>query len=261
MKSLKQILFFLGSLTFALLVTVYLHELGHVIGLNIATGQRASIAFNPFQGAATTYTQQSMNQLQGLIVTGGGLFFGSFISLAFSLFVWYMFRSSWAAPFMLIGVLGSGLNALMMLIGTTINQPNDIGRLLELGASPIILICAGIILLLFSGMFLLLTLPYMGIKATTPLRERFLIFIGGMIPYLLCVLVYNYLKQPEKLAVYMTYTVWSLGLTFVAIFVTGWLQPMLLKIGPKKEVIINWPQAVYALLLGVVTLTTIFFIL
>ncbi|MCD4779181.1 MAG: hypothetical protein K8S27_01340 [Candidatus Omnitrophica bacterium] len=243
---IKKILFFFASLTLAVLVSVYLHEMGHVFGLKLATGQTATVTFNPLHGAVTTYANQSMTQAQARLVTGGGILFGALFGIVLGLAAWGLGRSLWSAPFLLVGVLSSGLNGLMLVIGTAINQSNDIGRLLSLGISPVLMFVFGLILLLICLGLFLMVLPALGITARTPLGERCLVLFSGVAPYLVSVMVYNYFKHPQKMVLYSLYCFFSVVSTFFAILLSQALQHCVQSPADGLRSELAWTHVIYA---------------
>ena len=243
---IKKILFLFAAVTFAVLMAVFLHEMGHALGLKIATGQAATITFNPLHGAVTVYANQAMTQAQAQLVTAGGILFGALLGIVLGLAAWRLGQPLWSAPFLLVGVLSSGLNGLMLVIGTAINQPNDIGRLLSLGVSPLLMFFAGLVLLLICLGLFLLVLPALGISARTSLGERCQIMFCALGPYLLAVMIYNFYRHPQKMVLYTLYCFFSVMSTFVALFLSQVLQPYFEKTAGAAQPELGWKHVLYA---------------
>lgn len=258
MNAGKVMMNFWGLSAFALIAAVLLHEAGHMLGLFLSEGKTAHLTFHPFQGARITYA--SSHSMSSSWATWGGPLGGSLLGGLVTAVFW-RFRSPLTAPFLMIGVAALGGNGLMLTVGALTSTVGDVTRLIALGVGREFLMGAGIIFLLAGfGLFFFLQ-PYWGMNKGDSLFKRCYIIIGGLLPYILCVLYYNLAYNAEALKNYLAYVTGSLILAFVAAVFLRFLDSMKFIETSKAAVEIRWGHALYSLVLGAASVILCYYFL
>lgn len=257
-NAIKLTVNFLGLSAFAFIAAVLLHEVGHMLGLFIAEGKTGHLTFHPFQGARITYA--SSYSMSSSWATWGGPLGGSLLGGLVTAAFW-RFRSHLTAPFLMIGVAALGGNGLMLTVGALTSTVGDVTRLIALGVGKGLLMGMGLIFLLAGfGLFFFLQ-PYWGMNKGGSLFKRCYIIIGGLLPYILCVLYYNLVYNAEAVENYLAYVTGSLILAFVAAVFLRFLDSMKFIETSKAAVEIRWGHALYSLVLGAASVILCYYFL
>lgn len=225
-SSLQEVSFFSGSAVFALLMAVILHELGHALALYLAEGELATISFNPFVGAVTSYQNPGaiLSTASARFISAGGVTLGSVLALLLSGPFLIRYFSLWTVPLAMVAVVSMAGNGMMLVLGSLMSNVGDVTRMVALGIPRWVLMFWGIFLLVLGLFFFLRVSPYLGLGPRVIFRRRCFILLVGLSPYVLCVLLYNFLYNVNKIGLYCVYVCAGLALGVAGVYVGGRLQ-------------------------------------
>lgn len=224
--ALQEVSFFSGSAVFALLMAVILHEMGHALALYLAEGQIASISFNPFVGAVTSYNNPGaiIPASSARFISAGGVALGCILAILLSSPFLIRYLDRWTVPLAMVSVVSLAGNGMMLILGSLVSNVGDVARLLALGAPRWALLSWGLFLLGLGLVLFLRVSPYLGLGPRVIFRKRCLILLGGLAPYGFCVLLYNFVHNIERTILYLIYVGAGLALGVAGVYVGGRLQ-------------------------------------
>jgi hypothetical protein len=108
----------------------------------------------------------------------------------------------------------------------------------------------GLMFLLAGFGLLFLLQPYLGMNRGDSLFKRCYILIGGLLPYILCVLYYSWGYNAEGLGNYLVYIAGSLLVAWAAAVSLRFLDSMKFIKASMAPVDIRWGHALYSFILG-----------
>ena len=193
---------FFGVSTVALIAAILLHEFGHLFALFLFEGKLGHLRFHPFAGASIVHVP--IHPQNVIFVTLGGVLIGGLLGGLITLSLW-KFRTPFLSSFLMIGVAALGGNGLMLVVGSLFSDVGDVSKLISVGLSKGVLLILGLSFLLLGFIFFLFLQPYLGISQDDRLLKRCSVFLGGLMPYSMSVLIYNRIFNVGALNDYVTY--------------------------------------------------------
>ncbi len=243
----RLIINFFGISAFALIAAVLLHELGHILALYITEGKIAHLAFQPFEGAKVIH--QSIRHENTAFIASAGILLGSLMGGLITASLW-KFRNSFFAPFLMIGVAAFGGNGLMLVLGSLTSSVGDVTKLIFLGIAKGFLFLLGLAFLLIGFILFFVLQRHLGINKSDSFLKRWYILAGGLMPYILCILIYNLVYNRERFEDYFIYVCGSIVLASGAALFAKYLDFLGFCTPSKTLVEIRWPHVIFSFVLG-----------
>ena len=198
-RLLKSTLLLLWSFVFGYNASTVLHELGHAIAYWITGGTVRRIIIHPFSwsycipGSVSEYPS---------FTTWGGVVFGTIMGLMLVALVW-----RWRGPYVILviitGVVSCIHNGGYLIYDCLTASDGDATILISYGTSKLLIIVVGLFMmgigLILAGMCLRL----IGIRSSDGVKSRILVLGGGLLPYLVVTLLYQWLYSVEELGMWV----------------------------------------------------------
>lgn len=219
--TLVRVLYFFFSAVFAFCVALYIHEAGHALMIKAVHGYFPKMSMNPLAGGYVSYYAAPATAAQRLAISSGGIVAGIIAGVACAgsgLAVW---RSVWAAPVILLGIVSLCVNALMLTAGYFLFATGDIHRMVGHGFPVWLATVLGLAGLAAGGWFLIGALPFFGLDSTSTLTEKYIVLGSGVVFYGVLVLAVAAARadaaelQKKFMYVAATLGVLSVGLVLV----------------------------------------------
>ncbi|MBZ0166782.1 MAG: hypothetical protein K8I00_08235 [Candidatus Omnitrophica bacterium] len=219
----KLALFFFFNAVFAFCAALFLHELGHAVMIKLIYGYFPQISINPMAGGYVSYYGAPASSTDQLWISSGGMILGLAAGLLCAGSGVWLWRSVWAAPVILLGIVSLSVNALMLTAGYFLFSSGDIHRMIAHGfplGGAVVLGLAG---LLFSGYVLMRALPYFGLDHTSTLPQKYLVLGSGVVLYGgLVLMVPVFTQDMPELVKKGTYVLTTLGVLAGGLFLVDW---------------------------------------
>ena len=251
-KHARSSLFLFGSFSFAWVITVIIHELGHAISMWATRGNVTKITINPL---SWSYTYYGSSPKYPIFTSAAGAGFGTLLGLLLLFFAYRSANLYWI-PIWLISVGAFLQNGGYYAIDILLGVDGDASRLLDLGISKPLLFGLSI-LMLIPGIILFVRLfPLFGLAPEDNFLTRFFVIGFGIVPYFALTVLYALINNPDDLLL-------RLSSFFAVIFFTlmvSWISmqyPNLVKPNFKKN--IKKHHLLYSMLLGILALTMPYF--
>lgn len=245
-STLRTSILIFGGFCIAYNLGTALHELGHAIATWLTGGTVYSISLNPFAWSWTSL--DGGEDSSPLFIAWGGVLFGVLFS-ALAAGIATLYRRPWLSPLYLLGGCALASNGIYLAVAAFADV-GDAGNLIQLGVPRFCVVGLGGLLLLLSCLWMSLIQPRIGIAPATSFRQRLFTLHLGVTPYLIAMLVYARLFNPEEIWMWVGYT----GLGFVAVTATATFGHLLrngnTKHLPLKTVQSTWPSSILIFLIG-----------
>lgn len=247
----KLALFFFFNAVFAFCAALYLHELGHAVMVKWIYGYFPKMSMNPMAGGFVSYYGVPASSTDQLWISSGGMLFGVGAGLVCALSGVGLWRSVWAAPVILLGIVSLSVNALMLTVGYFLFSSGDIHRMIAHGfplGGAVVLGLAG---LLLSGYVMMQALPYFGLDHTSTLLQKYLVLGSGVLLYgCLVLMVTVFTRDMPELLKKGKYVLTTLAVLGGGLFLVDWGLRRLP--GPRRTAqAVSWTQLGVSFLLAV----------
>lgn len=250
-ETFKIAILFSGASLFALLSSVFLHEVGHWLAVFLSTGQIAKIIFNPFSGGVTSYAAVAgASAFQLAFIGGGGILLGLPICLSITWATLVKFRHPSAAPFMMIGVASAACNGMVFIVGGILGNVSDVSKIVAFGVPNVLLMGLGVVILYIGLRLFACIMPFVGFLPNDSWQKRSVIVWLGLFPYGLGVLAYNYLFHRSSLGWYVCYVFVGMILVWTAVLLASFFSRRFPARAKSEIAPITWSHALFALGLG-----------
>lgn len=182
MDTIKSIIMFCGAISFGSLASTVLHELGHAVLCWAFGGTVERMVLNRYD---MSYVQINMQSGPAdMVMLLGGATIAVLIGLLM-VGVGLEIRSPYQLPFTIAGMFAFGVNGIYYMGWRDIDSGGDPAQLLYFHDFPGWLLT---LIALFFLLMLLLALPRMapllGIAPNTSIGKRWLVLLGGSLPFL-----------------------------------------------------------------------------
>jgi hypothetical protein len=241
----KPVLFFSGTAVIALLLSVFLHELGHATAVWLTEKQVARISFNPFAGAVIHYTTGGGTPAAARFVASAGFLLGGIYALLGAGLFLLRFQNRWTTPLAMVPAMFFSTNGFMLLVGVFFVKVGDTSRLLGLGVLKAELALVGIFLSLLGFLFFLLVSPWVALDPRVSIQKRYTIFLGGIAPYIAAVLGYNAFFNMARLWAYFVYVFIGVSLGLGALLLSGLLPRRVTASSAKPVGPLEWKHVIF----------------
>lgn len=212
-----------GSFALGFNLANALHELGHAIALWVTGGVVERITLHPF---SWSYTYYGSTPNYPIATTAAGIVFGTFSALALVALVWRFRNQPWTFIFIMTGIAATAINGLYAIVDPILLSGGDGTTLVRQGVPKFLIIGVGVLLLVNSILLAVATLPLF-IKPNDTLLSRVIILEGGVLPYLLSLVVYHFIYQPQELGLWSLYagcgTLFLLSVAMLSRWFQAWL--------------------------------------
>lgn len=210
---LYKILLLFGNFAITYNMAIAFHETGHVVAYLIDGGKVSEFVLNPF-----SWSWAEARNLNNLIFTlWSGVTFGQVLALI-PLFCILKIKSK---PFVFLAKLLAAcaflINGLYLTAGSILNF-GDGGSLVGLGISSSLLITIGIIYFFISFFFWSDLQRHVGLDKQTDLIIRMKIVTGGIAPYMILIIIYNFLHNISQIAIWSGLACFGILATFLIAF-------------------------------------------
>lgn len=195
-------LFLFGSFAIGYNLATALHELGHAIALRMTGGVVGGIVLHPF---TWSYTYYSSAPKFPILTSWAGILFESLSALLLVALVWRSRRQSWSLLATVIGIVALAKAGLYASIDAILLTGGDATNLIDLGAPPALVISVGLVLVAASLLLAVAAFRSIDFGPGSSLRERALVLEAGLLPYLLCIVVYHLITSPQEVGVWGLY--------------------------------------------------------
>jgi energy-converting hydrogenase Eha subunit A len=198
MRLFKITLLLFGSFAIAYSLSNFLHELGHAIAIWTTGGIVDRITLSPFSWSYTWYDSEPKLPVY---TASAGIVLGTLSALLLVTLTWRFRRQPWSLIFLLTGIVETASNGLYAVFDSLLSSGGDATDLIQYGVPASLIIGVGILLLIGSLLLSVAAFWPIGFGPKNVLLKRILVLEGGILPYLLCIVVYqlNYNRQDNTL--------------------------------------------------------------
>jgi hypothetical protein len=251
---LKSTLLVLGAFAFAYNASITLHELGHAIAYWISGATVRYIIIHPFSwsycmpGSASAYPN---------FTTWGGVVFGTLMGLLLVIIVW-----RWRGPYVMLafmtGTVACLHNGFYLIFSCLAESKGDATRLILGGTPKVVVIAVGLLMFGIGIVLAGMCLHLIGIRSTDGVKSRILVLGGGLLPYLVATLLYQWLYNAEEFGMWVTKGVSGAVIVLLLAALTAIAQQRVKKLRNVEAKKVTWSGVVIANLGAFVILTVIF---
>jgi hypothetical protein len=200
----KLSLFLFGAFSLGLNLSNLLHELGHAEVMWATGGSIEKITLNPF---SWSYTYFATTPKYPILAFAGGIIFGTLSAWLLFALVWSWRSHPWTFLFLMTGVAATASNGLYWLTDALLGIGGDASYMVHLGVSKYLLAGVGFLLLGASVLLGAYAVQVIGFRPTGSFLTRTIVLEGGILPYMLCMMVYSYLYKPSEIVFRSLYAV------------------------------------------------------
>jgi hypothetical protein len=219
---LKLSLFLFGSFAIGFNLATALHELGHAIVMWASGGVVDRIVLHPF---TWSYTYYGSMPKYPILTSSAGIVFESVVALLLVGLAWRSRQQSWSLTFIMIGTVATVKAGLYALIDGIVFGGGDATSLIQLGMPATVIVGAGILLI---GVGLLLAITgfrSIDFGSQDTLLGRAAVLEGGLLPYLLGIVLYHFIYWPQEIGMWILYAGSGAGLVLLGAVLFHFLQP------------------------------------
>jgi len=195
-------LFLFGSFAIGYNLATAVHELGHAIVIWATGGTVARIVLHPF---SWSYTYYSSSPGYPILTSWAGILFESLLALLLAALVWRSRQRSWALLCLVIAIMALAKGGLYASIDAILQTGGDSTDLIWLGVPPALVIGVGAVLVGIGIFLAIAAFRSIDFGADSSLVGRALVLEGGLLPYLLCIVVYQLVSSPQEIRMWGLY--------------------------------------------------------
>ncbi len=247
-KYIHSSLFLFGSSSFAWVVIVTLHELGHAIAMWVTGGKVSRIEITPL---SWSYTYYGTSPKYPLFTTASGAGIGILLAMIFLVLTWKL-SSLYAAPFYFVGAGAFLQNGGYYMSDLLLHTGGDASSLVAHSAAlrlPLLILS---ILVLLPGLFLAIRLlPMIGISSKDSFIVRMLILSLGIVPYFILSFFYAVVFNPDDIMLRLFAVFISLVLVFTLVLFSVLFPKIEQQVLPQQ---LERKTILYAMSLGILAL-------
>lgn len=252
---LKRGLMLGGAFAIGYPLAMLLHEVGHAIAFWCTGGSVMRISVHPFSWSYT----YGASSLHPQLVTWAGALFGIVCGLSL-LFSVRLSKSPWLTPVVVTALCALLVNGLYLGVDAVMRGGGDGTSLARMGTPVWLLMFFGGTLILAGTVAAAVLMPRMGLTREMDVLTRLIMLAVGIGPYLIALLVYHAVSNPDELRLWTTYVVTGcVVLVVMACLSSAWATQfpgMVLEPGNP----IKWAQAMAVSLLGVAVVSSLLLI-
>ena len=216
-ESVKRGLHLLGSFCIASVISIMLHEMGHLGFAWVTNGQVSGIRINPF-----SWSYSNSSSPYPILHTASGSIGASFLGLL--LFVLLQrWRNPWLFPLLLAGPLSLIHNGSYWILDKVFASGGDACSLSDKGIPTIVIFGTGFTLLM-GGLLLAYHLFRKVGLLNSSLKRRLLIMAIGIVPYFIGMLTWNYLFNRQEMALWGLYSCIGIASSLFVAVMPVWYQ-------------------------------------
>jgi hypothetical protein len=210
----------MGTFIIGYNLTIAFHELGHGLAVLIDGGQIQEYYLNPFSWSWNL----GKNVNNPIFTAWGGVTFGLIIPLIPIIFL--KKTRSWLVKTTIIITAGCAflINGIYLLIGIFL-KIGDGGELLQYGTPPVLIGLLGFLYLTISFIIWIWVQPWLDLKKDSSFIRRLYIFLGGLGPYMILILIYNYLFNKTQLTIWASFAIVGVILSILFAIFGHFLAP------------------------------------
>ena len=242
-RIIKLVLFTSGSFSFAWVLGIVLHELGHAVAMWTTGGIVDRITITPF---SWSYTYYGSTPKYPQFTTWSGALLGSL----FGLIILFIIRNKptpYSVPFLYLGIAPMLHGGGYYLLDTFVTKRGDAASLIRSGVPISVVLAVGFFLAVIGIFFLIKYFYWNGLSPRDTFPQRCIVFGIGIIAYFVLGLIYSIVLEPESL---MQDVIANVLLILFAIF-AGFVSmkiPQIEKYQLASKV--QWHHVAYAIVLG-----------
>ena len=199
---LKSTLILLGSFVFGYNAAMILQELGHAIAM-WATGGTIEWIMLRFFWSHTFYGSTPTHPMLTILA---GVLLGPSAMFALLLLIRHC-RSSFLVLPIMVCVITFVYNGLYLIIDGIAEAGNDATQLIYYGFPKLTVVLLGLVMVSIGCTIGLVNLNVLGLAPHDSVKSRITVFGGGMLPYLLAMVVYHWQITTKGLALCVVYAV------------------------------------------------------
>ncbi|MHC4455976.1 MAG: zinc metalloprotease [Planctomycetota bacterium] len=251
---LKSTFLVLGAFAFAYNASSTLHELGHAIAYWITGGTVRYIIIHPF---SWSYCMPSSASAYPNFTTWGGVVFGTLMGLLLVIIVW-----RWRGPYVILafmtGTVACLHNGFYLIFSCLAKSKGDATSLLLGGTPKVVVIMVGLLMFGIGIVLAGMCMHLIGIRSGDGVKSRILVLGGGLLPYLVATLLYQWLYNAEELGMWIIKGVGIAVLVLIFGVLSAIAQRRVRRLRYAEAKRVTWPGVLIANLGAFVILTVIF---
>jgi hypothetical protein len=258
MRLFRLSLLLFGSFAIGLNLAIALHELGHAIAMWTTGGIVDRITLNPFSWSYTYYGSTPKNPIY---TSSAGVVIGTLSALFLTTLAWRSRSQPWSLIFIMTGIVATAQNGLYLLLDSLLPSGGDASHLIRYGLPASLTIGAGILLLVGSLFLSLAALWPIGFGPKHAFLKRTLVLEAGIFPYLLAIVVYQFIYNPQEIGRFTISAVCGAVLIFLIAGFSHLLQSRFQHPPADDSYDPSWIYTCFIVALGilVITLEFVFF--
>ena len=247
-KRARSSIFLFGSFSFAWVLFVTIHELGHAIAMWTTGGIVEKITINPF---SWSYTYYGSSPKYPIFTSAAGAGFGILIGTLL-VFLTYRKLNLYLMPIWLIGAVSFLHSGAYYIFDILFDVGGDASRLLSLGVSNSFLLGLSILALISGSVLFLRLVPMFGLTPKDNFLMRFFVLGFGIIPYFLLAVFYALIFNPNDIFLRSSS---FFATVFFILIVSGISMRYPNLTDSQRETNISNFHISYAMILGILALT------
>jgi hypothetical protein len=210
-RTFHSILLLFGAFAINFNLTVAFHELGHATAVLIDGGKIQEFVLNPF-----SWSWNLGGGVQNILFTAwGGVTIGLAYTIMPLLFVRLVKNNSMKLVIKLLAGLGFLINGIYLIFGVFYNV-GDGAELISLGVNSNLLIVLAFVYILFAFLIWADSQRNLGIDPQASFSRRLFVMTAGIIPYMVMIVLYNFLFNSEQIVLWGGYA--AAGVALAGLF-------------------------------------------
>jgi hypothetical protein len=159
------------------------------------------------------------------------------------------------------GVISCMHNGFYLVFSSLAKSPGDATSLIACGTPMVLIIGVGLLMFGIGVVLAGMCLRLIGIGPSEGVKSRMLVLVGGLLPYLIATLLYQWLYNAAELAMWVTKGAIIVVVLLVFSIVSGIMERRVYGLGAGKAKKVTWSAVLLANVCAVLLLSVIFILL